>query len=698
MLYKRINKLIKDSGFIKQVDAIISTQTERTLFHGLNRSAKALLLAHIFKETNKSILFISADDKMAEDYLDDFDLLVGSENSRFLPDYEVLPYEERSPHYIIRAQRIETLTAAVSNQPAIYSLSLRSFFRKMVSANTFKKNLINLTVNTEYNLDLLVSDLVNMGYENQYQVSKVGDIARRGGILDVFSPSLHKPIRIEFFGDEIESIRVFSINTQKSTGEKFSDITLIPSREFSIKDISDNTSKELWQRIHENDFYEGIELDISLLLPKVETFLDYFEADNCLIFWDEFQFFSSYFYELKEEVIDMYAKARTKFNKKILPNPKDLFEDEENLKKIFSSHTNHFLSAGYQNFDVIKNRIEAPFLNPDSFSNDLELLEILLAEKIAENYKIIIQSDNRSQSKRMQDLLEQFEGKIYFTIGVFQKGFDFSESKLLILTDHEIFSRYHRKRRSTKFSKEETLVDYDSLKPGDYIVHITHGVGIFTGLKKLSVDGSTTECLTIKYKGNDIVYVPTYQLSLVTRFVSEEGITPEINKLGSKKWQSAKTRAKKQIELVAEDLIKLYAERKSRKGIAHAPDSSWQQELEESFIYEPTTDQLKTTQEIKQDMESDTPMERLLCGDVGFGKTEVAIRAAFKAVMSGYQVAILVPTTLLAEQHYLVFKERLAQYPVTIAMFSRFRSKTNITKFLQLEHTEFFLKICSSKN
>ena len=684
MLYEKINEIIGKSDFIREIDSIISAQNNQTLFHGLNRSAKALLLAHIFKKTGKNIIFISADDKMAEDYLDDFDLLVGSQYSRFLPDYEVLPYEERSPHYIIRAQRIDTMTAAVSNQPAIFSVSLRAFLRKMVPADIFSKNIINLSLYEDYNPDLLVSNLVSMGYENQYQISKVGDIARRGGIVDVFSPSLHKPVRIEFFGDEIESIRVFSINTQKSTGEVLEEISLIPSREFSINDIAESTSKELWTRIHENDFYEGIELDVSLLLPRVETFLKYFEQDNCLIFWDEYQFFSSYFYELQEEIIDMYAKARTKFNKKVLPDPKNLFDDEQNLSKIFSSHTNYFLSAGYQDFDVVKHKLEAPFVNPDSFNNDLEQLEVMLTDKIGAGYKIIIQSDNRSQSKRMQDLLEEFENKIDFTIGVFQKGFEFIDAKLLVLTDHEIFSRYKRKRRTIKFSKEEILVDYDSLKPGDYIVHIDHGVGIFTGLKKLSVEGSTTECLTIKYSGNDVVYVPTYQLNLVSRFVSEEGISPEINKLGSKKWQNTKSRAKKQIELVAEDLIALYAERKSRKGIAHAADSSWQMEMEESFIYEATSDQLKTTQEIKTDMESEIPMERLLCGDVGFGKTEVAIRAAFKAVMSGYQVAVLVPTTLLAEQHYLVFKERLAQYPVKLAMFSRFRSKANIDRDIKL--------------
>ncbi len=679
MFYEKIKKHIENSDFFKQIDAIISGENSH-LFYGLNRSAKALVLAHIFQKTGKNIIFVSADDKLAEDYLDDFDLLVGSNIPRFFPDFELLPYEERSPHYVIRAQRIKTLTDAVSGEPGIYTLSLRAFLRKIVPKEIFAKNLITLEVGKEYNPDLLISNLVSMGYEVQYQVSKVGEIARRGGIIDIFTPSLHKPLRIEFFGDEVESIRVFSVTSQKSSGESLKQITLLPSREISLNDISDNTPKEIWQKIHENTFYEGIEQDVPLLFDKTDCFLDYFDEDNCLIFWDEYQFFSSYFYELHEELINMFEKARSKYAAHLLPKPEQLFLDEKTIKTILSLYKNFFVSAGFQDFSEAKGKLEAPFAKPDLFSNDLEELEKVLHNKIDQGYKVIIQSDNSSQSKRMRDLLQELEEKIQFMIGVFQKGFEFSPEKLLVLTDHEIFSRYRRKRRSSKFSKEEVLVDYDSLRPGDYVVHIDHGVGIFTGLKKLSVDGATTECLSLKYGGNDIVYVPTYKLDKVSRYVSEEGITPEIHKLGEKKWQNAKSRAKKQIELVAEDLIKLYAERKSRRGIAHAPDSSWQKELEESFIYEPTPDQLKTTQEIKNDMESDVPMERLLCGDVGFGKTEVAIRAAFKAVMSGYQVAVLVPTTLLAEQHYLVFKERLAQYPVNIAMFSRFRSKANIDK------------------
>ena len=676
MLYEQIISSLNNSEFIKNFDLILGDKTIRTLFWNLNRSAKSLLLARAYKRTEKNIIFITSDDKMAEEFLDDIDLLIGKDASHFLPDYEVLPYEQRSPHYSLRAQRIETLANAVSGKPAVYCTSIRSFFRKSVPPQTFAANIIRLKKHSDYNPDILISDLVGMGYENEFQVSKVGEVARRGGIIDVFSPGTHRPVRIEFFGDTIESIRPFSVSSQRSSGEESENITLIPSREFSLHDIQ--TDDQMWEKVHNNGFYEGIESDISMLMDKVCSFAEYFNPDNCIIFWDEHQYFKSYFTEVLEETTSLYQKISAKFKKRRVPRPEDIFESDKFYRSLFKKYQNCFLGSSFQEFKKITYSEKAPFVSQQSFYGDLENLETELRNKIEFGTNVLIQSDNPSQSKRMQDLLSIPE--IGYSIGVFQHGFELTDTKLAIYTDHEIFNRYKRKRRTAKFAQDEALVDYDSLKPGDYIVHINHGIGIFEGLKKITIDGNLVECLSLKYAGNDRIYVPTYRLSYVSKFVSEEGIAPVIHKLGSKKWEQAKSRAKKQIEIIAEDLVKLYAERKVRSGIAFEKDNLWQQEMESSFIYEDTPDQRKTTEEIKNDMEKDAPMERLLCGDVGFGKTEVAIRAAFKAIMSGYQVAILVPTTLLAEQHFIVFSERLAQYPIKVAMFSRFRSRTNLLK------------------
>lgn len=676
MFYKNLEKELSRSAFFKEFDVLLGSGRGKILFHNLTKSAKSLLLARAFRQTGKNVILICADDKFAEDYLEDLDLLLGRHSAYFLPDFEVLPYEKRSPHYSIRAQRIETLAAAISSEPAIFVLSLRALLRKITAAEIFARNIILLKKGETYSPDLLVSNLVGMGYENQFQVSKVGEIARRGGIIDLFSPDLDRPVRIEFFGDEIESIRVFSINSQRSTGEELSVVRLIPSREFSLHDIE--TSDFYWQKIHKNGFYEGIELDIPLLLPETQSFLDYFIREKCLFFWDEFQFIKLENNDFWQETTELFEKAKS-VDPSLLP-PQDLFESFEHIVSSVNQFDSFYLNSTCQEITEVSLTVEAPFTVQSNLFGSLDVLEKEIELKLKKGYRIFLQSDNKSQSKRMMDLLPAFLDKISFSIGVLQNGFNLSDAKLAVYTDHEIFSRYRSRRRQAQFSKEEALVDYDSLKPGDYIVHINHGIGIYAGLKKLNYNGNLIECLILKYADNDVVYVPTNQLFHVSRFVSEEGIAPVIHKLGSKKWEATKNRAKKQIELIATDLIKLYAERKLRKGICFDSDSSWQKEMEDSFIYEVTPDQQTASDEIKKDMEADVPMERLLCGDVGFGKTEVAIRAAFKAIMSGWQVAVLVPTTLLAEQHFLVFRERLAQYPVRIAMFSRFRSAAQLRK------------------
>ncbi len=678
MLYQKLKPYFEQSEFFKEIAKRLDESTSGDLFFNLNHSSKAAIIAHVFQHTGKSILFVSADDKMAEDYLDDFQLLVGQDNACFLPDFEVLPYEERSPHYTIRAQRIETLSRAVSSKPQIFSLPIRSLLRKITSRKIFESNLIHLEQGSEYKPDQLISKLVGLGYSNEYQVSRVGELARRGGIIDIFSPNLMHPVRVEYFGDEIDSIREFNVTTQRSIGTELKEITLIPSREFSIHDIE--ADEKLWERIHSDGFYEGIELDVPLLLPELQTFSDYFNIDDIILFFDEYQFFHTYLAEITDETNDLWAKTRQKQKRRIIPDPDQLFADDKFIKKLMKTHQHYFVSASYQTFDAAKTTLEAPIISQTNMHSDLNLLEQSLHQKLNDGYKIIIQSDNRSQSKRMRDLLPNYEERIEFIIGVFHRGWNLQDAKLAIFTDHEIFSRYKRKKHFTRFSREEALVDYEAMKPGDFIVHIDYGIGSYLGLKKVRVEGNEIECLTIAYAGNDTVYVPTYQLDLVSRYVSEEGFVPQIHKLGSKKWENTRSKARKQIELVVEDLVKLYAERRLRKGIAFDADNEWQKEMEDAFIYEDTPDQRKSTEDIKKDMESDAPMERLLCGDVGFGKTEVAIRAAFKAVVSGYQVAVLVPTTLLAEQHYHVFKERLAQYPVHVAMLSRFRTPANVKK------------------
>lgn len=666
MLYKQLRTDLEKTPAFRELSNLIKTKANTLQIYNCNRSVKALLLVHLFEKLDKNVIFVTSDDNLAEDYLDDVDLLTSSEHTHFLPDYEVLPYEQRSPHLEIRAQRIGSLSHTLRHEPAIYITSLRSFLRKMVPKNLFTHTISELKLNGEYDLTALTEHLHSIGYEAQFQVSRVGEFALRGGILDIFSPGSSKPVRIEFFGDTVESIRIFSVSSQRSTGENLDEITILPAREFSLDDIPGKG--DLFQKVQQEGFYDGIEQDISLYFDKTSTFADYFRSSSLIVVWDNFEMLKTYHKEVFAEALEMYEKQDRE-----RPHPADIFTTA--YDHLYAAETqNLYLSSAEQLIKQVNRSLKLPIISHQNLYGDLAAFREELAKKLKEGYTVFIQSDNASQSKRMAELLDWDSAAIRYTIGVLQQGFTLPDAKLAVYTDHEIFDRYKRKRRYARYDQKEALVDYETLKPGDYIVHIDYGIGLYNGLHKLNIDGNMVECLKLQYANSDTVYVPTHQLSLVSKFVAEEGVTPTVHALGSKKWDNTKNQAKKQVELIAEDIVNLYAKRQALRGIDFEPDTSWQTEMENSFIYEETADQLNSLHEIKSDMESTYPMERLLCGDVGFGKTELAIRAAFKAVMSGWQVAILVPTTLLAEQHYIVFKERLAQYPVNIAMFSRFRS------------------------
>ena len=678
--YERIAEHLAQSEFLGGFLDRLADGSSRLQYSHLNQSARALLIAHAWVKSNKNIIVVTADDPLAEEFWDDLCILIGRENAHYLPDFEVLPYEERSPHYSIRATRLETLANAFSGAPQIFILSLRALMRWMQPAALLRKNIITLQKGQEYDPVVLISNLVGMGYEVDYQVGKVYQVARRGGIVDIFSPPQQKPVRLEFFGDELFSLRLFSLATQRSEPQEISEVTLIPAREISLHDV--DIESPLMSRIHDHGLFDGVENYLSLLLPEVQTFADYFDPEQTIIFWNDFPYVKDEHMALSEQVLSSYERARKERKKAILPHPEKLFAGEDKLYQSLHRFQSFFVSQTEFLFPESEESVTSPVSIMDSMNSDLSRLSEDIKKRLSESHSVFIQFDNESQSRRMAILLEDFDLKLNHFIGCLHQGFSLPDCRLSVYTDHEIFNRYKSKRYAPRFAPGEALVDYESLKPGDYIVHIDHGIGVFDGLKIVKIDGQDIECLCLRYAGDDRIYVPTFQLQLVSRYVAEDGVTPVIHKLGGKKWANAKRRAKSQIELVAADIIKLYAERSNRKGIAHDPDSLWQQELEESFIYEETPDQIKSTADIKNDMENPSPMERLLCGDVGFGKTEVAIRAAFKAVISGYQVAVLVPTTLLAEQHYRVFRERLAQYPIRIAMFSRFRSTLQISQDL----------------
>ncbi len=671
MFYKKIKSFLEATTVIKDINSAVKDNIKLQVAN-LNLSLKSLLVANTFRKEQKNILVIVSDDRLAEDFQNNLEVLLSMDEVQFIPDYEVLPYEERSPHTNIRALRIRTLSQILSSQePNVYVCSLRTLLRNLIPSSLLFKNIKKLSVGDQYDPEVLISELSGLGYNIDFQVGKVGQASKRGGIIDVYSPNHSLPLRIEFFGDEIETLRFFSPQTQKSEKLKIINALILPVREISLHDVKPDSV--LLSKIAEEGFYQGIEQDVTLLYDKTQTLLDYFGKD-LLMFWDEFQYVKGDTIEIFNEANQLYQRKHSKNKNEILASPSLLFQDYEYIKEKLNLHKSIFLQNSQQPITEAEKVSFLNYLNIEKFNADFAKFEENLQEYLNKGYRVIIQSDNQSQSNRMKELLNDLENKIDFTIGVLSRGFVLPEAKLVVYTDHDIYNRYENKKYKSRFSKKESLVDYDSLNKGDYVVHIDHGIGIFEGLQRMQIDGNQIECLVLNYAEGDKIYVPTFQIQLVSKYIADEDSEPKIHKIGSKQWGNQKKKAKSQIELIAKDIVNLYAERKMRVGISHEVDTPWQIEMENSFLYDETDDQLTTTAEIKADMESPTSMERLLCGDVGFGKTEVAIRAAFKAVMSGYQVAVLVPTTLLAEQHYMVFRERLAQYPVRIAMLSRFRT------------------------
>ena len=672
MLLQTILSELDSQSFCKHILEGLNS-SELIQAHNMNQSARALMAAWLWQKTGKSVLIISQDDIIAEDVWDDLCTFIGKENAHYLPDYEILPYEERSPHYSIRATRMICLHEVLKNKAAVYSLSIRALVRYLPPKKYLSRHVFTLHAGMQIPIEELIARLFNMGYVHEYQVGKVFQMARRGGIVDIFSPPSSKPVRLEFFGDDIVSMRYFSPNTQRSEPGEAKEFTVIPARELCLDDI--DPMSPFASQIKKNGFFEGIENQYGSLLPEISTFAHYFEPEKRLLLFNNLNYVLEEYQELIEQVYNQYNRELKHKTKAKLTAPKRLMADEESFWGLIKPGSSLLLSQSEFALPIKNIPLKTAFEAQPAFGGDLDLLSAQIRENQRLNRKTILLFDNISQSLRTQQLLQDYDVEFIQHIGSLHKGFGIGLQGPRLWTDHEIFNLYKRKRYTPRFSPGEQITDYDALKPGDYVVHVEHGIGVFEGLKIIRLDGSDTECLMLRYANDDKVYLPTYQLDRVSKYVAEEGAKPSLHRIGGSKWKNTKRKAAQQIELVAADIVRLYAERSSRKGISHKADGDWQRQLESSFLYEDTPDQARSTLEIKKDMEASAPMERLLCGDVGFGKTEVAIRAAFKAVVSGTQVGLLVPTTLLAEQHWRVFKERLAHYPVKVAMLSRFRSK-----------------------
>jgi len=632
----------KNSAKTKQILSELQHEKNHFQITNLVGSSLSFVISETFKKIEKPYLLIFNDKEEAAYYLNDFEQLLGDKNVLFFPGSYRRPYqieEVDNANVLLRSEVLNRINS--QKKPAVIVTYPDALFEKVVTKKELEKNTLKLSIGENLSLDFVNEVLFEYHFKRVDFVTEPGDFSVRGGIIDVFSFSNNEPYRIEFFGDEVESIRTFDVETQLSI-EKLKKISIMPNvenktlqekRESFLKYISSKTII----------FYQNIDLLTGIL----DTF--YLKATGA-------------FKELSKEI--KHAQ------------PEELFCNGAYIKE----QINQFSSIAINQSEKVQTTTNVTYnINPQpSFNKQFDLLITNLNNYSKQGYTNYIFRGNTKQAERFHDIFDDVEEDVSFETIVYplHEGFIDTDEKIVCYTDHQIFERYHKFRLKNGYAKKQsiTLKEINNLEIGDYVTHIDHGIGKFGGLQKIDVEGNKQEAIKLFYGDRDILYISIHSLHKISKFNGKDGKAPKIYKLGSGAWKKIKQKTKARVKHIAFNLIKLYAKRKLQKGFQFGPDTFMQHELEASFIYEDTPDQLTATQDVKADMENEQPMDRLVCGDVGFGKTEIAIRAAFKAVDNGKQVAILVPTTILAYQHFMTFSERLKNFPVTIDYLNRFRS------------------------
>ncbi|MEL6917123.1 MAG: transcription-repair coupling factor [Bacteroidota bacterium] len=652
-----IQQLFARSPQTGKLQNAIARSQSLTHLKGLVGSSLSFVVAETFKHTEAPFLLILDDKEDAAYHLNDLEELIGEKDVLFYPGSYRRPYqieETDNANVLLRAEVLNRINSR--KKPAVIVTYPDALFEKVVTRKELNKNTLKIKVGDTLSLDFLNEVLFEYQFRRVDFVTEPGEFSVRGGIVDVFSFSHDKPYRIEFFGDEIDSVRTFDVETQLSV-ETVKKITVIPNVE--------------------NKF----------LKETRESFLTYIST-NTIIFSKHTDVLLSRIALFFEKAEEAFSKLSEEINHS---EPRELFVNSELLKKQLSTFSviemggSSFLSINDQDTSITYSTKPQP-----SFNKKFDLLLDDLNRNHQKGYVNYIFCASDQQAKRFHDIFDEMEREVHYKTIVFPlyKGFIEDDLKIVCYTDHQIFERYHKFHIKNGYAKKQaiTLKELNKLEIGDYVTHIDHGIGKFGGLQKIDVEGRQQEAIKLMYGERDILYVSIHSLHKISKFNGKDGAVPKIYKLGSAAWKKLKQKTKSRVKKIAFDLIKVYAKRRLEKGFQYAPDSYLQHELEASFIYEDTPDQVTATADIKKDMESERPMDRLICGDVGFGKTEVAIRAAFKAVDNGKQVAVLVPTTILAFQHSRTFKKRLKEMPVTVDYLNRFR--TTKEKKEVLEHLE----------
>lgn len=647
---------------------------------GLTTILRLLLVTKIRKITDKKILFVTSNEQNALRYQNDLEKAFGVK-SELLPFQNISMYETVSPNRYDYAEQYRVLT----EKPDIVIAPVKALLEKFPTKSFYKNNSTTIKIGDEIDTKDLAQKFVNLGYKHSTMVSDIGEFSIRGDIVDFYSLDKH-PVRIELWGDEIVDIRYFNNETQKSI-EKLKSTEILPMYKFTLEKVAD----DLWQKLAPKDegdekgYFEGIEVYQNYFNNDLVTVLDYFD-DYVLVLDETSELYAKY--EFLDKNFEEQLQENLKLNLNEPLEGRNHVTFEEFIQKIAG-----FVKIGLNNFidSEMDEIVEFNTQTIQSFEANLDHIAEFIRKyknEVGLNPSPTFQSSNREgwriviatdYPERVKEILAERDiFDVEYNESISSHGAILEDFGTIILTDRELFNKRNKEITSQKRSyykeKPEYIENINDIKEGEYVVHSIHGVGIYKGLSQQEIDGQLKDYLTIEYANKDRLHIPAEQINLLVRYRGSGAIKPKLSRMGGKDWENTKTRVKKEVEQVAYDLLRLYAKRKMQHGIQFLPDTNWQVEMEEAFEYTETPDQMKAINDVKADMESEQPMDRLICGDVGFGKTEVAMRGIFKAVTSGKQVAVVVPTTILAFQHYQTISERFKPFGVHVELLSRFRT------------------------
>ncbi len=701
---------------IKQISAALSPAAAGVVLAGLKGSAPAYVINRVFEQLQVPFLVIAPDAETADELCRELGFYSGGEGSvLYFPSWESAPFDPVSPHPEISGERFRTLCRLMDGKVSVVVTTVTAVSQRVLPRRTLGEVSHYLVAGEEVERDALLGKLLNLGYSNVPLVEDKGTFAVRGGILDIFPPDREEPVRIEFFGDFVDTIRAFDPLTQRSL-QPLSELVLLPSREvvfteealkeFALRlkkrcdsiEIPATRRRELLEQIQNAIYPPGIEYLQPLIHPGLETIFDYLKPGVVTVLIDA---------EAVDEEADRFAEELRTAEKRALERDaitcatEDMFLSKEEINSLISR--GRILTVPFLELTEVKDKVRTfrfscednsdlrLDVSPDSEGMLRPLVERLTGW-LAEENRVLITCHQAGQAQRVHELLSHYPlsvriserdfvaersnkaGRVDILSGAISRGFRMRDENLVVIAEEEIFGKRVKRRGISEVRKKQLMTSLAELKPGDCMVHIDFGVGLYRGLQHITTDTIEGDFLLLEYAGGDRLYLPVDRINLVQRYVGSEGIAPVLDRLGGPGWEKKKAKVRESVREMAEELLKIFAARQVNEGFAYSPPDDLYREFEASFAYEETPDQLSAIEDVLRDMGKDRPMDRLICGDVGYGKTEVAMRGAFKAVMDGKQVAVLVPTTVLAQQHLETFRNRFTAYPVKVEMVSRFRS------------------------